>query len=81
MACTPGVKFIRLSLIFTPAPSAIKVAVPTLAPFASFKSTFCDAAHAVRTLTLRVSITFRMIFMTYLAYRVPTGKGDCAASI
>src|SRR5580698_460186 len=48
MACSPGGRFLRSSLIFTPPLLSLSIAVPTLWPLASFNSTVMGLFAAFR---------------------------------
>src|SRR5690348_14809798 len=87
MACSPGGRFCRLSLIFTPWAAADRVAVPTLWPWAFCRFTVFGAALAPLAKTgitarkiMVVSITANLWVFEVIILQVPPLSFACALS-
>src|SRR2546423_1769765 len=65
IACSPGGRFCRLSLIFTPWAAADRVAVPTLPPWASCRFTIFGAG--VLAPLAKADVTARKIMVVSIA--------------
>src|ERR1700722_1817124 len=82
MACSPGGRFLRSSLIFTPGLLALSTAVPTLAPWASFNATVTDLLAACKDAAISpAAATTTIILDIIFPFLLPASSRDWALRV